>query len=612
MKKVFTTIIVFFIAMGVLYAQSDSVNVTFQVNMRVQILSGNFNPATDVVRAAGDFQGWAPGSAPDMVDANGDSIYAVTYKVQSNQSYQYKYLIGTAWGGDEKNNRSVTIGAKDTVLAAVYFNDDSVYVAPKNIANITFKVNMSVLQKEGLFKPDSQNVYIAGTINGWSSTADTMKNTGNYIYAITLDSLPSGTVEEFKFIYGTIWESIDNRKYTVPDTNSVYGPYFFNNDSVVSIITNGNITFSINMSVLDQVGIFDPSKDSLQVRGNFNGWSASDPTRSKMSQNPTNPDQFAVNIPFQNTAVGEQELYKYYAVIDTSTDHLWIDNWERPTSTGGGNRVIAFGGKSDQVVNPTYYDDVLPGQIVPTGKSLSITFSVDMRPAMNKDSLAIPFNPKTDTLYWVSGEPAFARTQGVNPNINTKLKIFKLQDTNGDSIYTGKYTINGPTFNAFEYIYGFVSASDGSFIKESTGFGDFAYRVRYIAMTGAKSFVQPYSAPQDHWTNQDDKSDQWEQNPLLTDVKDVNTVVNSYKLSQNYPNPFNPTTIINFSIPQNGLVTLQVYNILGQKVVTLINKTMNAGAYKVSFNASNLSSGVYLYRLRVNGFTATRKMMLLK
>ncbi len=91
-----------------------------------------------------------------------------------------------------------------------------------------------------------------------------------------------------------------------------------------------------------------------------------------------------------------------------------------------------------------------------------------------------------------------------------------------------------------------------------------------------------------------------------------NTVPSKFSLSQNYPNPFNPTTEINYSITKSGLVTLKVFNILGQEVATLVNQIQKAGTYKVDFNATSLASGVYLYRIESNNFTQTKKMILMK
>ena len=89
-------------------------------------------------------------------------------------------------------------------------------------------------------------------------------------------------------------------------------------------------------------------------------------------------------------------------------------------------------------------------------------------------------------------------------------------------------------------------------------------------------------------------------------------IPSSYSVSQNYPNPFNPTTKINFALPKSGLVTMKVYDILGKEVATLVNEVKNAGSYSVDFNASNLTSGMYFYKVSVNGFSEVRKMMLIK
>ncbi len=102
-------------------------------------------------------------------------------------------------------------------------------------------------------------------------------------------------------------------------------------------------------------------------------------------------------------------------------------------------------------------------------------------------------------------------------------------------------------------------------------------------------------------------------NWIITGINQVgNTVPVEYALSQNYPNPFNPTTKINFALPKSGLVTMKVYDILGKEVATLVNEVKNAGSYTVDFNASSLTSGVYFYKVSVNGFSEVKKMLLLK
>ncbi|HUI30539.1 MAG TPA: T9SS type A sorting domain-containing protein [Candidatus Acidoferrales bacterium] len=99
----------------------------------------------------------------------------------------------------------------------------------------------------------------------------------------------------------------------------------------------------------------------------------------------------------------------------------------------------------------------------------------------------------------------------------------------------------------------------------------------------------------------------------LTDVKEVpNTRPTRYALLQNYPNPFNPTTNIRYSVPQNGYVTLKIYNVLGQEVATLFSGVQHAGDYVATFDASRYASGIYFYRLQAGNTSLTKKMVLLK
>ena len=92
----------------------------------------------------------------------------------------------------------------------------------------------------------------------------------------------------------------------------------------------------------------------------------------------------------------------------------------------------------------------------------------------------------------------------------------------------------------------------------------------------------------------------------------VTDLPQGYKLEQNYPNPFNPTTTINYSVGQAGPVTLKVFDITGREVATLVNTRMSAGSHTVTFDASNLASGVYIYSLNANGTRLTNRMTLIK
>jgi len=85
-----------------------------------------------------------------------------------------------------------------------------------------------------------------------------------------------------------------------------------------------------------------------------------------------------------------------------------------------------------------------------------------------------------------------------------------------------------------------------------------------------------------------------------------------FSLAQNYPNPFNPTTTIKYQIPEVSFVTLRIYDVLGNEIATLVNEQKPADSYEVEFNASNLPSGIYFYRIQVGSFVETKKMVLMK
>jgi hypothetical protein len=97
-----------------------------------------------------------------------------------------------------------------------------------------------------------------------------------------------------------------------------------------------------------------------------------------------------------------------------------------------------------------------------------------------------------------------------------------------------------------------------------------------------------------------------------TSVGDAGAVPAEYALEQNYPNPFNPSTVLSYTLPVSGRVSLKVFNVLGEEVASLVNEEKAAGSHKVNFNGANLASGVYFYTLRAGEFTTTRKMLLTK
>jgi hypothetical protein len=101
-------------------------------------------------------------------------------------------------------------------------------------------------------------------------------------------------------------------------------------------------------------------------------------------------------------------------------------------------------------------------------------------------------------------------------------------------------------------------------------------------------------------------------NTGVTDIGNDGTVLNNFHLEQNFPNPFNPSTSIQYAIGSTQFVSLKIYDVLGNEIATLVNEEQNAGSHSIDFNASQLGSGVYFYRLETGIFSETKSMILIK
>ena len=144
-------------------------------------------------------------------------------------------------------------------------------------------------------------------------------------------------------------------------------------------------------------------------------------------------------------------------------------------------------------------------------------------------------------------------------------------------------------FEKIGYVAGFGTTSEPkaySFTDSKVAVGNFTYRLKQVDFDGSYEYS----------------------NEINVDV----TGPAQYSLEQNYPNPFNPSTLIKYSVAQDGFVNISIFNLLGEKVATLVNSNMKAGSYELNFNASQLSSGVYFYSIEASDFKAVRKMMLMK
>jgi hypothetical protein len=178
---------------------------------------------------------------------------------------------------------------------------------------------------------------------------------------------------------------------------------------------------------------------------------------------------------------------------------------------------------------------------------------------------------------------------------------------------SGKVTLNNiATENAIVYAingdsyYGFaITNSKGDYEIKGLPLGDYILVVHRI---GASSATRSLTLTMEG-TITNNVCFNIEEAPLFNHN---NAVPREYKLSQNYPNPFNPSTKIDYSIPVNGRVKVTVFNSLGQAVKVLVNQVQDAGSYALTFDGSNLSSGIYYYKIEAGSFADTKKMILVK
>ena len=202
--------------------------------------------------------------------------------------------------------------------------------------------------------------------------------------------------------------------------------------------------------------------------------------------------------------------------------------------------------------------------------------------AVNKIYLGRAWQAKPRTVFINTYEPSVIDSLGWNQQpINTGIT---------PALY-GVYMGKGPGYNATGHAQGIGSILTDTEAKE--------YTIENIFAKNSNPGLGYDWIPQSPVTS-------------IEDDNYINQIPDSYQLFQNFPNPFNPTTVIRFSIPQEAHVNLRIYNILGQEVVTLIDKSMKPGVYNYNFNASGLSSGVYFYSISAGDYKTTKKMLLLK
>jgi hypothetical protein len=359
------------------------------------------------------------------------------------------------------------------------------------------------------------------------------------------------------------------------------------------------------MSMAEKAGYFFPSDsgDVVLVRGSFNGWGESD----SLDPSALEPGVWEATIPIK-AAQGDFIEFKYYIKAGTGNQgRVPNGGWE-----SGANRIYTFTADSIQQVERDYFNRLGPQDYVQKPKGVEVHFFVNMKGATDRDG-----NPFTSIdsifisgshppLFWIWDHPDWDRSHlklndsGQYPDETAGDSVWSIAITFPQWTPKGpiqfKFAVNGPVDNEAGFQEDHILFLDD--LPEQTG--DKAVNVleeiAFGRQRGKPVFSDTVSIVEKY----------------VVGVKETGEVPLTYALHQNYPNPFNPVTTIKYSIPNTERVVLKVYNILGQEVITLVDEEQRPGVYEIKFNASNLSSGVYLYRLQAGKFVDVKKMMLVK
>ena len=621
------------------YTPPVPVPVTFQVNMKIKMLEGTFQPGSgDIVRVAGSFNDWG-NSTDTLSDPDHDSVYTKTVNntIFENTTVQYKFLKTLRGGLDWESgdNRQYNVPPGGGTVPEAYFDNDSVYTPPVS-APVTFQVNMKIKMLEGTFLPGSGDIVrVAGSFNNWGSSTDTLTDPNQdsiYTKTIADNVIFENTTVQYKFLKtprgGLDWESGDNRQYNVPTGGGTVPVAYFDYDSTVNLQVTASILWQVDMTTYEDLGWFRPDLgDTMQVRGPFNGWGG-----SKMDQSFINPGLYQTTYPADGSPSADIG-FKYFMQFDSAEAAIRFPGYsnatrdgmayDHPATRGDGNRLINIGNGGEITTDLAYFSDINPKGEIAAGDTVTVTVTANMGPATH---YLTPLDPATDTVRLVFQDAlsraAQQKIQGTFPQT-----LDMSHSSPSDTMYTVSFDIIGPAHYNLQYTYRYVQPG-GFVVDQGGGLGNqnlfisrfiqplaFGKNSRISKIAGtATTWPRNYSAPVDDWQKATPLEHETPPFDIINGVSPDKAPGRpvAYRLFQNYPNPFNPATQIRYALPERAHVSLRVYNLLGQEMATLVNQDQPAGNYVSLFEANKLPSGVYFYKLQAGRFLDVKKALLVR
>lgn len=481
---------------------------------------------------------------------------------------------------------------------------------------VTFKVKMNIQKEEGNFNPSTDAVYVRGNFQkavgdttDWGGTTFTTSDPdGDMIYEIVINfpESTSGSSYQYKFVINDGgWEPFEPpRAITVTPPSMVLPVAYWNNDSVVTKYVYNTLNFTADLSEIYGTGegFFDPEQDSVIIQGlTWNSTVSLVEGQRKMVEDPFSPAIFTTTLKIR-AVEGDSTDWKAKAFPDGR-----FFNWGWEVQNSRRYHIIQDGAEANV---PVFKVDIYPMKPALT-QDVTALFQVDINGAVNRYNDK-PIDLSKILFVGVKGQNSVLGSWGggwvPDDTLESNRTLWPLNDSgkNGDKVAGDNIWSRQIVFPA----------------GNTGGPSLFKYGIYY---TGVEGDAPAGNSPMDNEFDSGDHSINIKDLPNIeilnkfgtyspiTSVRRVdNELPANYTLEQNYPNPFNPSTAIRYSVPTNGMVEIAIFNILGEKVASLINEEQTAGSYEIKFNAASMASGIYFYKLTSGSFSVTKKMMLVK
>jgi hypothetical protein len=503
--------------------------------------------------------------------------------------------------------------------------------------SVRFGVNIRRLRQTGEIQPNDTlyALIFTGAGGRYSQPGDSTRigvvsaNANDTVYTGPRRALGAANISQikYKFTYRNLaagraltFEPGSDREVNFQNPNAAENrdvTRYWNDDaSQGRPIRTRRVIFQADMS--DLLGAGFGAGDTIGVTGPFRGWTDKPPAMRRIGLTTTFTDTISLTAEENSTVPWKFKAY-------SSTANRFTNNgWEI-----GPDRPLNFGtGTADLVATPT---PIKPVVAIRVSRNFNVRVILDTRGRRTLGGRSIDSLRTAGALtgnlnglrygLYIAGEGVF----GAWPNWDdttllrntdpppagqaipsTQRFIFlRPSPTEPAGVYEATIPSTSIAFGPFKFaifyngIFADPRPSNGRLDNEGIVGADYLTTFPSTIAVGSTATVRAVFGGG---------------NPLLnTPERDLTApVAREFRLEQNYPNPFNPSTTIRFSIPTTENVQLDVFDVLGRKVATILNQRLTAGTYTVQFNASQLSSGMYFYRINAGNFRQTMKMMLVK